>query len=425
MKIIRTFKDPRMGEEIVFAEASNGMQVAVCPKKGFSASCAHIGLRFGSTDTRFRTPEGEIIEVPDGAAHFLEHKLFEGREEKVFDRFGEIGAQFNGGTGFRSTNYWFASSGRFDEGLGILLDFVQTPLITPERVEKEKGIIEQEVRSYEDSAPYRGIFLLHRAMYSNHPIRITPGGAVSEVQRTTADDLQACFDAFYRPHQLKLVLAGELDVDTVLSQVESLTIESRPGNAERLYPNEPHQPAAAELDEVFPVSRPHVWLGWREKEGLGLGVEALRRRVASSLVLDLALDVSSPLQEDLYLGGKVDDSLSYHYSSDSDWGHAVVSGLGDGPKGFVAGVRWGGGRLAADGVAESDFERIKRASWGNVVSGIQTPGALAGTVLNSMLNEQEPFEVLEVLMSMTAADLSQRARELFHPEQSSVAILHS
>ncbi|MBT4028384.1 MAG: insulinase family protein [Planctomycetes bacterium] len=425
MNITHTLKDPRMGEEIIFAEASNGMQVAVCPKRGFSAVSAHVGLRFGSTDTRFRSPEGAIVEVPDGSAHFLEHKLFEGRDEKVFDRFGAIGAQFNGGTGFRSTNYWFASSGRFGEGLDILMDFVQSPLITPERVEKEKGIIVQEVRSYEDSAPYRGIFLLHRAMYTNHPIRMTPGGAVSEVQRTTADDLQACFDAFYRPHQLRLVLAGDLIVDDVLAQVEALAVEARPGDAERLYPDEPTGPAAAQLDETFSVSRPHVWMGWRDKDGLGLGAQALRRRITSSLVLDLALDVSSPLHEELYLTGQTDDSLSYHYSSDSDWGHAVVSGLADDPEVFVKGVRWACQRLAEQGVSEVDFQRIKRASWGNVVSGIQTPGALAGTVLNSMLNEQEPFAVLDVLNDLTSDELTLRARELFDTAQSSVAILHS
>ncbi len=423
MKILRKLEDQRADECVHVAQAANGMTIALSQKPGFSTSAAYIGLRFGSTDTSFETADGVRVDVPDGSAHFLEHKLFEGREEKVFDRFGKLGANFNGGTGFRSTSYYFVTSDRFEEGLEVLLDFVQDPLITEERVEKEKGIIEQEVRMYQDEPSYRGLFLLHHALYSNHPIRVTPGGAVSEVHRTTAEDLQACYDAFYRPQNMVLSLAGDFDIDGMMATVDGLLVPANPGQATKIYPQENGAPAADWLEEEFHVSRPHIWIGWRDSQGVGLGEPLLKRWLLSSLALDLVLDHSSTYHEDLYRRKVVDDSLTCHFSGDADWGYACVHGLSDQPQEFVDGVRDAIAHFCADGPTAEDFERVRSASWGSVISGIQTPAALAGSVLNSMLQEYSPFAILDALQQVTLQQVADRARELFDPAQSSVAII--
>jgi predicted Zn-dependent peptidase len=423
MKIVKQLEDQRADECVQVAEAANGMTIALSQKPGFSTSAAYIGLRFGSTDTCFETSDGKPVQVPDGSAHFLEHKLFEGREEKVFDRFGKLGANFNGGTGFRSTSYYFVTSDRFEEGLEVLLDFVQDPLITEERVEKEKGIIEQEVRMYQDEPSYRGLFLLHHALYHQHPIRVTPGGAVSEVQRTTAIDLQACYDAFYRPQNMVLSLAGDFDLEQTMQKVDSLMLPANPGAAKKIYPLEEGQPAADWLEEEFNVSRPHVWIGWRDAQGVGLGPALLERWLLSSLAIDLVLDHSSTYHEDLYQRKIVDDSLSAHFSCDSDWGYACVQGVSDKPQEFVSGVREAIARFCLDGPSVEDFERVRSASWGSVISGIQTPAALAGSVLNSLLQEYSPFGILDALQNVTLEQVAERGRQLFDPAQSSVAII--
>lgn len=413
----------RLDETIHLAVLDGGVRVAVVPKPGFRTAAGYFGLRFGSNDTRFRRPDGSVVAVPDGSAHFLEHKLFEGREHKVFDRFARLGTDFNGGTGFRSTSYYFVSAGRFEESLDILLDFVQRPLVTAERVEKEKGIIEQEVRMCEDDPHYRGIFLLHRALFDSHPIRIPPGGTVESVRATTAADLQACFDAFYRPANLVLALAGELDPEQVWSFVAA-RLEARPPLAiERLRPAEGTLPPHPWSEESFPVTRPHVWLGWRERGGVGLGAALLERRVLSDLVLDLALGDSSALHQDLYQRGIVDDTFGTGYSSDDDYGYAVASGQTDRPEELVAELRTAVARFVEAGPAPGDLERVRRAAWGTLVSGLQTPAALAGRVLNALLLEQDPFAVLEVLAAVDAAALRRRAAELFDPARSAVAVL--
>jgi predicted Zn-dependent peptidase len=418
-----TIDGSALGETVQIGTLPSGMRIALAPKPGFSTSAGHIGLRYGSTDTKFRLQNGQLVEVPEGSAHFLEHKLFEGREEKVFDRFGKLGAQFNGGTGFRSTNYWFQTANHFSECLEVLLDFVQHPLITESRVEKEKGIIEQEVRMYEDDPGYRGIFLLHRALYSNHPIRVTPGGPVSEVHRTTADDLQACFDAFYCPSNLVLSLSGDFDLEAVLAQVMELVDPSRSPEVERIYGDEGDFPAEKRLEERFAVTRPHVWLGWRDARGVGLGNAMLKRRVESSLVLDLALDHSSVHHERLYDQGVIDDTFQLHYSCDADWSYAVFSGQTQHPEVFLDGVRSALAKFLEEGPTEEDVERVRRAAWGSVVSGIQTPGALAGTVLQSLLVEQQPFSVLQVLEGISRESLMERAQLLFHDDRSAEAFI--
>jgi len=426
MKILQDLHEPRMDERVLLAVAAGGTRVAFARKPGFATSAAHFGVRFGSNDLRFRGAGGRAVRVPTGSAHFLEHKLFEGRDEKVFDRFSRLGADFNGGTSFATTTYHFSSAGRFAEALEVLLDFVQHPRITPERVEKEKGIIEQEVRMYEDHPGYRGIFLLHRALYHEHPVRIPPGGFVADVHRTTAEDLQACYDAFYRPEQLRLAIAGDLDPDELLGAVDRL-LDAAPAAAApaelRFAHAEPAEPAARRLTENFRITRPHAYVGWRDPSGPGLGLPLLRRRIATALALDLLFDHASPVHESLYQAGVVDDSFHASYSADADWSHVSCAGETEDPERFFRMLRESVERFAADGPPAADFERTRRASWGRIVSGAQTPNSLAGQLLHDMLDEVPPFAALDALAQLTAADVQARARELFRPERCAEALL--
>ncbi len=426
MKILEELHEPRMDERVLLAVSPGGTQVAIARKAGFASSAAHFGVRFGSNDLRFLGPGRRTVDVPTGSAHFLEHKLFEGREEKVFDRFARIGADFNGGTSFATTSYYFTSAGRFAEGLQVLLDFVQRPLITPERVEKEKGIIEQEVRMYEDHPGYRGIFLLHRALYHRHPVRIPPGGTVADVRRTTAEDLQACFDAFYRPERLRLSLAGDFEPAEMLRQVEDLllpALDDAPRGGARLPLDEPTTPAARRLQETFRVTRPHAYLGWRDPKGPGLGLPLLRRRIATSIALDLLFDHASPVHEALYAAGVVDDSFYSSYSADADWSHVACAGETEDPERFFAELRRAAEAFAARGPDPAEFARARRAAWGRVVSGIQTPNALAGSLLHELLDDLPPFAALGELEALSLEDVAARARELFRPERCAEALL--
>ena len=424
MKVLAEVQEDRVGERIVLAESAAGTRIALTRQPGFATSAAHVGVRFGSNDLRFLGSARGPVEVPTGSAHFLEHKLFEGRDEKVFDRFARLGADFNGGTSFALTTYHFQTASHFEEALEVLLDFVQHPRITPERVEKEKGIIEQEVRMYEDHPGYRGFFLLHRALYALHPVRVPPGGSVADVHRTTAGDLQACFDAFYQPSRLRLALAGDFDPERVLARVEALLDPADRGPCGTRIPiEEPPLPAASRLVDHFRITRPHAYLGWRDARGTGLGLPLLRRRLTTALALEMLFDPSSETHEDLYLRGIVDDSFHASVSADADWSHVICAGETEDPERFFQELRSAAERFAAQGPAESDFARVLKAAWGRVVTGAQTPDALAGSILHDLLDELHPFAVLDLLAGLRATDVAERARELFLPERCAEALL--
>ena len=423
MKILEEIQEPRLQESVLLAESAGGTRIALARTPGYSTRAAFFGLRFGSNHVHFRNPEGQEVHVPWGSAHFLEHKLFEGREEKVFDRFGRLGANFNGGTSFARTSYYFVTSQHFHAATEVLLDFVQDPLITEERVEKEKGLIEPDVRMYEDDPNYRGYFLLLRALYHKHAIRISPGGPVDEVHRTTAADLQACYDAYYRPHNLCLSLAGDFNPEEILAALEPQLQGPRPGAAEAIFEQEPALPAHERLEEEFAVSRPHVWLGWRDPSGPGAGMAQLRHRILSSLVLDLVFEHSSPWYEELYQQGIVDDSFGAQFSCDEDWSYASVEMVTEHPDRFLDGVRETVARFAEAGPDPQAVERIRRAAWGGAVSSSQTPASLASAHLASLLQGTRPFAVLDVLDSIQLDEVAQRAREMFQPERSAAALL--
>jgi len=423
MKLIEEIEEQRLQERVVLAESDGGTRLALAPMPGFSTFAAFIGLPFGSNHTHFQTPEGDTVQVPAGSAHFLEHKLFEGREEKVFDRFGRLGASFNGGTSFTRTSYYFVTSQHREQALEVLLDFVQDPLITEERVEKEKGIIEQEVRMYEDDPGYRGAFLLLRALYKDHPVRISPGGPVADVRRTTAVDLQACFDSFYRPHQLAVSLAGDFEIDPMLELCAQHLKAAQPGNAVVHLPDEPQLPASERLEEAFAVSRPHLWMGWRDPEGLADPQARLRNQIVSSMVLDLVFSDSSPWHEDLYQRGIIDDSFGAHFSSDTTWGYACVEGLSDDPERWLEGVQECVNRFAEQGPDEAAFQRMRRAAWGGAVSSSQTPASLASAHHGSLLNGLRPFAVLDLLEDIQLSEVAARAAEMFQESRRAVAML--
>ncbi|MBC8369429.1 MAG: insulinase family protein [Planctomycetes bacterium] len=423
MKITRTIKHPQLQETVHLAEAENGLQIALIPTPGFHTASAHFGLRFGGNDLSFTMPDGTAHQVPTGSAHYLEHKLFEGREEKVFDRFGRLGANFNGGTSFCTTTYYFSTTNHFSECLEVLLDFVQYPLITEERVDKERGIIEQEVRMYQDSPGYHGTFLLHKAMYKSHSVRVGPGGTLEDVARINADDLQRCFDAFYVPQQMCLTLAGDFNVDEVLKELQPLLRTDNTAVAQRVS-NDATSPRSNEwIEEQFAVTRPHVFIGFASSGEHPQGQQRTRQRILASLVLDLMFDKSSQLRKKLYESDIIDDSFGAYWSADETWGHVIMSGVCDEPQKFVDDLCLACDEFIANKIDGTDFERLRKAAWGGIVSGLQTPSAIAQSVLSSMLSDSEIFSALDELQSITLDELQLAAEQMFDPQRRAVAVL--
>src|SRR5690606_38157317 len=212
----------QLDEELTVGTLPNGLEVFVLRKPGFSKKYAVFSTRYGSIDRTFRHPgDGTWHTVPDGIAHFLEHKLFEEEGGNAFDRFAALGASANAYTSYTMTSYLFSCSDHFRENLDILLDYVQEPYFTDENVEKEKGIIEQEIRMYQDHAAYRTMRTLLNCLYHQHPVRIDILGSVESIRRIDKDTLYRCHEAFYHPSNMALFVVGEVDPGEVFELVEA------------------------------------------------------------------------------------------------------------------------------------------------------------------------------------------------------------
>jgi predicted Zn-dependent peptidase len=190
----------RIQEKVYEYEHSSGLKAFVIPKEGYNKVYSTFATYYGSINNCFIAPgEKSETKVPDGIAHFLEHKLFEQEDGSVMDKFSKIGAQSNAYTSSTQTVYLFSCTDKFDENFKLLLKFVQNPYLTDENVEKEKGIIAQEIRMYEDNADWRVFFNLLNALYVNHPVKIDIAGTVDSISKITKDALHKCYNTFYHP----------------------------------------------------------------------------------------------------------------------------------------------------------------------------------------------------------------------------------
>lgn len=212
----------QLNEKLYHETLANGLEVYILPKQGFNKTYATFTTKYGSIDNHFIPLDGgEPLKVPDGIAHFLEHKMFEDEDGDVFQLFSKQGASANAFTSFTRTAYLFSSTSEVDKNLETLLDFVQHPYFTEKSVEKEKGIIGQEITMYDDNPDWRVYFGIIENMYENHPVRIDIAGTVELIDKITKDLLYKCYETFYHPKNMVLFVIGSLQPDEIIKLVKT------------------------------------------------------------------------------------------------------------------------------------------------------------------------------------------------------------
>lgn len=328
-----TSKEIRMdkiGETLHYCKLDSGLEIYILPKEGYSRQFAIFATNFGSIDSRFKIPgEEEITQVPDGVAHFLEHKLFEEEKGNVFDKFSKLGASANAYTNFTNTAYLFSSTSNFYQSLEVLLNFVQNPYFTYENVEKEKGIIEQEIRMYDDNGEWRCFFNLLQGLYHKHPVRIDIAGTVESISRIDKDILYKCYNTFYHPDNMMVFIAGEVDVDRTLEVIEknvSLEISERPEDIQRFYPEEPRKIFKNRMEQHLAVSQPIFNIGFKDGD-VGYGAESLfMKDISTSILMEMIFGKGSDIHIDLYGKGLINDTFSFDFTSQVGYCYSIMGG---------------------------------------------------------------------------------------------------
>lgn len=409
-------RDPMLDEEVWLAETSHGLRVRVVPTDRFAESAAVVTFRYGSTDLGFRRGD-HSHESPEGVAHYLEHKLFEDEEIQAFQRFAGRGARVNAMTGFTRTTYHFTATSQVRENLEDLLGLVSRVHVTPENVEKERGIIAQEIRMYEDSADYRLFFDFLGCLFSDHPVRHPVGGTVESIQAITADELLECYAAYYCTRNAALAVAGPVDPQVVLEVAEQCALAGGEP-AESLWPEDLGAVTNRSTERELQVPRSKVYLGFKDRDLVGDPEERLQRQLTSEILLDRLFSTSSELREDLRQRGLVDDSLSSTYMSDFNFGFTLVDCETSRPEEVVDALRQ---TLFTPVTVDGEYlERIRRKLTGRYVRSFAQVHGLAYAQAQQALEDLPPFRSLQRLEKVTAESV--RARQAEHCREDAFAV---
>lgn len=326
-------------QETLYTETlPNGLTVTLLPKNDFHKTYALFTTDYGSIDNTFVSLGGEeLISVPDGIAHFLEHKLFEKEDGDVFQKFGKLGASANAFTSFTQTSYLFSSTENVKENLMTLIDFVQTPYFTEETVNKEKGIISQEIQMYEDEPDWRLFFGILSNLYPKHPLHIDIAGTVDSIMDITPDYLYQCYNTFYHPSNMNLFVVGKLDPQEMMQLIkenqEAKTFE-KPRKITRYFPEETVADIVKESSVSMPVNRPKSILGVKGISEVPSGREGLVFKTKMNILLRLLFGSTSQNYLELYDDGLIDDSFSYEFNIDRSFHFLEVGSDTKNPESF-------------------------------------------------------------------------------------------
>ncbi|MFC5402001.1 EF-P 5-aminopentanol modification-associated protein YfmH [Cohnella soli] len=417
---------PKLQETLWHEKLDNGLEVFVLPKPGFTKTYATFTTKYGSVDNHFVPPGGEPIRVPDGIAHFLEHKMFEEPDGDIFSKFASLGASANAYTSFDRTVYLFSATGEVKENLDTLLHFVQNPYFTDENVEKEKGIIVQEIDMYRDNPDWRVYFGLIEAMYSKHPVHIDIAGTEDSVRSITKEMLYDCYHTFYHPSNMILFVVGGVDPQATLEQVKREQAGksfSKGGEIQRLFEAEPAAVKEAKKELQLPVSLPKCLFGYKEQPSEDGDV--MRRELATKLALDALLGSSSTLYQQLYDDNLISDGFGHEYNTGPGYAFSMIGGETRDPDELVARVSEALSEAAEKGIPSETFERTRRKKIGAYLRMMNSPESIASEFTRYRHRGGDLFTVVDIYESLTLEETNARLKAHVNQAFRSVSIVRS
>ncbi len=413
-------------ERIYREKLDNGLDVFMMPRKSYNHQYAVFATNYGSIDNSFIDPRsGKKVSVPDGIAHFLEHKLFEGEKESIFDKFANLGASANAYTNFTTTAYLFSSTINFEESLLNLIDFVQSPYFTEENVEKEKGIIAQEIKMYEDDPHYQLFFSLLQGLYHNHPVKIDIAGSIDSIKKITREDLYLCYNTFYHPSNMVLFMVGDFDRNRVLSLVRNNQQKKdypSQDDIKRIFPDEPEAVNEKRIIKKMDTSRPLFNLGFKEGRLTESGREMIKQTIATNMLLELLVGKGTELYQSLYEDGLVDDNFHFNYTREKGYGYISMGGETKDPQELSPRL-FRGIKEAGDRISNDNFMRIYKKITGNFLEEFNSLELIAGEFLNYHFKGLDLFVGLDVMQEIDLNYILKRYRDLLREKSATKSII--
>jgi predicted Zn-dependent peptidase len=404
-------------ETLYYEKLPNGLQVYILPKLGFNKTYATFTTRYGSIDNTFQVQGQQRMSVPDGIAHFLEHKMFEQPSgEDVFQEFSRQGASANAFTSFTRTAYLFSCTDHVQKNLTTLLDFVQNPYFTDQNVEKEKGIIGQEIRMYDDNPDWRSYFGLIEAMYQRHPVKIDIAGTIESISKITKELLYTCYETFYHPSNMLLFLVGPVDPEATMELIrenQAAKTFKEIKDIRRFFEEEPDQVAEKVKEVELSVGISKCLFGFKEGKDWAnqTGDDLIKQELATQIVLEALVGTSSELYQSLYDDGLIDDSFGYDYSLDRGYGFSMIGGDTFDPDQLLKRIQSELPKLVEQGISEETFERIRKKKIGANLRSLNSPEWIANQFTNYRFNDADLFKIIPLLEDLTVNDINRRMEQ--------------
>ncbi|WP_131026012.1 EF-P 5-aminopentanol modification-associated protein YfmH, partial [Clostridioides difficile] len=414
-------------EEVYYEKLQNGLDVYFMPKRGFMKKYAILATNYGSNDLEF-VPIGEDkkIRVNEGIAHFLEHKMFEQPDGgDAFDKFSKLGVNANAFTNFTMTAYLFSATENFYESLEHLIDYVQTPYFTDENVEKEKGIIAQEIKMYNDDPDWNVYFNCLKAMYVNYPARIDIAGTVDSIYKITKEELYKCYNTFYNPGNMALFVVGDLDVEKVIDVTKksnNYKVDKLSKSIERFYPEEPEGVKEKEVIEKFPISMPMFNIGFKDSN-VGLkGKELLRKEIVTDILVGMLFKKGSKLYEDLYMQGLINENFGAGFSSQVDYAFSIIAGDSKEPKKVKEIILDYIEKSKKEGLSKEEFERTKKKKIGSFIKCFDSINFIGNSFISYVFKDINLLDYLDIIKDITFEEVEERLKEHFKEEYCVISI---
>lgn len=416
-------KNERTGEQYTKIMHDSGLMILVWQTPGCAVKHALFGTRYGSVNTTFKTcDDPDFITVPNGIAHYLEHKLFENEDCDAFSLYAKTGASANAYTSFDRTCYLFSCTDNFCESLKILLDFVQAPYFTEETVRKEQGIIAQEIRMYQDNPDWRVFFNMLGGIYHENPVKIDIAGTVESIAEINADMLYRCYNTFYNLCNMTLAIAGDVDIDEILEICDKHLKKSENKELVSIVPPEPDAVAKKLITQDFEIALPMFNLGYKSKPVYG--EEQLKAEILSDIVFALIADETSDFYKSLYDEGLINMTFFSETFSGNGFFVPHFGGESRNPEKAAELINKEIMRCKKAGLDRSRFDMMKKSYYGAMIRRLSSPEQLASLLVNTgIVNCGTAFSQLDIAAGVTIDECESFLRERIDPDNCTLSIV--
>ncbi len=412
-------------EKLYIEKLENGLTIMIFPRYGIQKKFVMWSTNYGSIDNKFIAPgQEQITEVPDGVAHFLEHKMFEQENGRnSLDTLTELGVNANAYTTTDHTAYLYECTDNFYEALDELMDYVQHPYFTDENVEKEKGIIGQEIMMYDDYPEWIVYMNALKAMYKNTPINIDITGTIETVNKIDKDILYKCYNTFYNPSNMVMFFAGEFNPEEIVVEVKKRLIKKEnQGVIKRIYDAEPKEIVKKEIESKMDISIPMFVIGIKE-DNIEEPSEMIKKQIAMEILLNIIIGKSSKLYKQLYEEGLLQEEPTLEYEFSKIYSYALITGVSNNPKEILTKVLKTIEDLKQNGINEEDFERSKKMIYGIYIKEYNGIDNISRMFVADYFKGINSFDYIENYIQVTKEYTQKILEQVFKEEQTVLSIV--